>query len=57
VVEKIVRCNEALGGISRTSFQMKAASLRHVKIMRAIKAIGTRAGRCANDSPIAVPGL
>jgi hypothetical protein len=31
-----------LGGISRINFQMNAASLPHVKIMRAIDAIGTR---------------
>jgi probable LLM family oxidoreductase len=42
VVEKIVRYNEALSGISRINFQMNAASLPHVKIMRAIEAIGTR---------------
>jgi len=40
VVEKIVRYNEALGGISRINFQMNAASLPHVKIMRAIETIG-----------------
>jgi probable LLM family oxidoreductase len=42
VVEKIVRYNVALGGISRLSFQMNAASLPHAKLMRAIEAIGTR---------------
>ena len=42
VVEKIVRYSEALGGISRLSFQMNAASLPHAKLMRAIEAIGTR---------------
>jgi len=42
VVDKIVRHSEALGGISRINFQMNAASLPHVKIMRAIEAIGTR---------------
>jgi hypothetical protein len=31
-----------LGGISRLSFQMNAASLPHGKLMRAIEAIGTR---------------
>jgi probable LLM family oxidoreductase len=41
-VEKVIRYNEALGGISRISVQMNAASLPHVKIMRAIDAIGTR---------------
>src|SRR3989442_3767303 len=40
VVEKIIRHDEALGGISRITFQMNAASLPHVKIMRAIETIG-----------------
>jgi alkanesulfonate monooxygenase SsuD/methylene tetrahydromethanopterin reductase-like flavin-dependent oxidoreductase (luciferase family) len=40
VVDKIFRHSEALGGISRISFQMNAASLPHVKLMRAIEAIG-----------------
>ena len=42
VVEKILRHSEALGGISRLTFQMNAASLPHAKLMRAIEAIGTR---------------
>src|SRR5712691_1976869 len=42
VVEKIVRHSEALGGISRLTFQMNAASLSHGKLMRAIETIGTR---------------
>jgi probable LLM family oxidoreductase len=42
VVEKIARYSEVLGGISRLSFQMNAASLPHAKLMRAIEAIGTR---------------
>ena len=42
VVEKIVRYNEALGGISRINLQMNAASLPHVKIMGNVEAIGTR---------------
>src|SRR5437773_3775915 len=42
VAEKILRHSEALGGISRVTFQMNAASLPHVKLMRAIEAIGTR---------------
>ena len=41
VVEKVLRYDEVLGGISRMSFQMNAASLPHAKIMRAIDAIGT----------------
>jgi probable LLM family oxidoreductase len=42
VVEKIARHSEALGGISRITFQMNASSLPHAKLMRAIEAIGTR---------------
>ncbi len=42
VVEKIIRHSEALGGISRVTFQMNAASLPHEKMMRAIELIGTR---------------
>jgi len=42
VAEKIVRHSEALGRISRITFQMNAASLPHAKLMRAIEAIGTR---------------
>jgi len=42
VAEKIIRHSEALGGISRISFQMNASSLPHAKLMRAIEEIGTR---------------
>jgi probable LLM family oxidoreductase len=42
VVEKIIRHSKALGGISRITFMMNAASLPHVKLMRAIELIGTR---------------
>ena len=42
VVEKIMRYNDVLGGISRISFQMNAGSLPHAKLLRAIEAIGTR---------------
>ena len=41
VAEKIARHSEALGGISRLTFQMNAASLPHAKLMRAIEEIGT----------------
>ena len=40
VVEKIHMYDEALGGISRLSFQMNAASLPHAKLMRSIEMIG-----------------
>ena len=42
VAEKVARHSEALGGISRISFQMNPASLPHGKLMRAIEAIGDR---------------
>jgi hypothetical protein len=42
VTEKIIRHSEALGGISRLTFQMNVASLPHAKLMRAIEAMGTR---------------
>src|SRR5258705_7777603 len=42
VVEKILRHSEALGGVSRFTFQMNAASLPHAKLMRAIETLGTR---------------
>jgi probable LLM family oxidoreductase len=42
VVEKILRVNESLGGISRLTFQMSVADLPHAKLMRAIELLGTR---------------
>ena len=42
VVAKIIRHSQALGGVSRFTFQMNAASLPHAKLMRAIEALGTR---------------
>jgi probable LLM family oxidoreductase len=42
VVEKIIRHSEALGGISRITFQMNASSLPHAKLMKAIEVLGTR---------------
>jgi hypothetical protein len=34
--------SEALGGISRISFQMSVAALAHDKLMHAIELLGTR---------------
>jgi probable LLM family oxidoreductase len=42
VAEKIALHSEALGGISRMSFQMDVASMPHARLMRAIELIGTR---------------
>ncbi|MEJ0104534.1 MAG: LLM class flavin-dependent oxidoreductase [Bacteroidota bacterium] len=42
VAEKILRHSEALGGISRFTFQMDTADLSHEKLMEAIELIGTK---------------
>ena len=42
VVEKIIHHSEALGGLSRVTFQMNAASLPHARLMQAIELLGTR---------------
>jgi probable LLM family oxidoreductase len=42
VVEKIIRHSKALGGISRVTFQMNAASLPHDKLIHAIELLGTQ---------------
>jgi probable LLM family oxidoreductase len=51
VVEKIMRHSEALGGISRITFQMNAASVPQAKMMRAIETIGTRVAPALRDGP------
>ena len=42
VAEKILRHSEALGGISRLTFQMDSAELPHEKLMHSIELISTR---------------
>ncbi len=42
VAAKILRHSEALGGISRVTFQMDNAALAHEKLLKAIELIGTR---------------
>ena len=42
VSEKILRHSEALGGISRVSFQLDNAGLPHKKLLNAIELIGKR---------------
>jgi probable LLM family oxidoreductase len=54
VAEKILEQSEALGGISRISFQMDVAALPHAKLMRAIELLGTRVApvlRAATKNP------
>src|ERR1700733_3450197 len=42
VASKLLKMNEALGGISRISFQMSVAALRHDNLMHAIELLGAR---------------
>ena len=48
VAEKILRHSEALGGISRVTFQMDNAKLSHEKLMRSIELIGKKVGVLVN---------
>ena len=57
VIEKVVRYSEALGGISRLSFQMNVASLPHVKLMQAIEAVGTRVAPAVRERLATKPKL
>ena len=51
VVEKVLRHSEALGGISRITFQMNASSLPHATLMRAIELLGTRVAPALRKAP------
>ena len=42
VAEKILHHSDALGGLSRLTFQMDTAELPHEKLIQAIDLIGTR---------------
>jgi probable LLM family oxidoreductase len=42
VAAKILRHSEALGGITRVTFQLDVATLPHAKLLRAIELLGTR---------------
>ena len=42
VAEKIIRHSQALGGISRLTFQMDNAGLSHAQLLNAIELIGTK---------------
>lgn len=50
IAEKILRHSEALGGISRFTFQMDNASLPHEKLMRSIELIGTKVSPLVNKN-------
>ena len=42
VAEKVIRHSEALGGVSRLTFQLDTAELHHEKMMETVELIGTR---------------
>ncbi|MBC8375375.1 MAG: LLM class flavin-dependent oxidoreductase [FCB group bacterium] len=50
VAEKILRHSEALGGISRFTFQMDNAGLSHTDLMRAIELIGEQVQPIVNGA-------
>jgi probable LLM family oxidoreductase len=52
VADKILRHSEALGGISRLTFQMDTAELPHEKLMQAIELIGTRIKPLVNQKTL-----
>jgi len=56
VAQKLIRHSEALGGLSRVTFQMNAASLPHDKLMRAIELIGTQVAPAVREKLGAVRG-
>src|ERR1700733_775047 len=49
VAKKILYVNEALGGISRITFQMGVSTLPHQKMLRAIEILGTQVAPLVRD--------
>lgn len=52
IAEKIIRHSNALGGISRITFQMDNAALPHEKLLQAIELIGTQVAPLVNGKSI-----
>ncbi len=50
VAQKIMRHSNALGGLSRVSFQMDNAGLSHAKLMEAIRLIGEKVAPLVNKT-------
>jgi alkanesulfonate monooxygenase SsuD/methylene tetrahydromethanopterin reductase-like flavin-dependent oxidoreductase (luciferase family) len=48
IADKILHHSEALGGISRITFQMDNAGLSHAQLMRAIELLGTKVAPLVN---------
>jgi len=55
VTEKILYVNEALGGISRITFQMGVSTLPHRKMLRAIEILGTQVAPAVRKELTATP--
>ncbi|MDQ6888269.1 MAG: LLM class flavin-dependent oxidoreductase [Gemmatimonadota bacterium] len=55
VTEKILRHSEALGGLSRVTFQMDVATLPHAKLLNAIELLGTRVAPALRDATVLSP--
>src|ERR1700726_4851346 len=55
VAEKILYVNEALGGLSRITFQMGVSTLPHQKMLRAIEILGTRVATIVHRELAASP--
>src|SRR5439155_3025214 len=53
VAEKVMRHSEALGGLSRVTFQMNAASLPQAKMLNAIELLGSRVAPALRDELVA----
>jgi probable LLM family oxidoreductase len=54
VTKKILYVNEALGGISRLTFQMGVSTLPHAKMLRAIEILGTQVAPAVRTA-LAIP--
>ncbi|MEL6161051.1 MAG: LLM class flavin-dependent oxidoreductase, partial [Cyanobacteria bacterium J06627_32] len=48
IAQKILRHNDALGGISRVTFQMDNAGLSHEQLMQSIEMIGKQVSPIVN---------
>jgi len=55
VAEKILYVNEALGGVSRITFQMGVSTLPHQKMLRSIEILGTRVAPIVRKELAATP--
>ena len=53
VAAKILRHSEALGGVSRVTFQQDVAALPHAEIMRSIELLGTRVAPLLRGAQVA----